>query len=62
MTGRRHWWAWLILLFNETLWIVYGFVTKQHGFIAAAVIYGSVYIFNARKWAKSSRDTSVASQ
>ena len=38
---------------NETLWIIYGWVTKQYGFIAAAIIYGTVYILNMRKWRKS---------
>jgi hypothetical protein len=55
MAGRRHWWAWLILLFNEAIWIVYGWVTKQYGFIAAAIIYGCVYLHNMKKW-KSLQD------
>ena len=52
MAGRQHWWSWLILLFNESLWIIYGWVTRQYGFIAAAVIYGCVYIVNMRRWRK----------
>ena len=35
--GRKAIWGWLLLLFNECLWIVYALTTKQYGFIFAAV-------------------------
>ena len=33
--GRKAIWGWLLLLFNECLWIVYAVTTKQYGFIFA---------------------------
>jgi hypothetical protein len=48
--GRKTLWGWFVLLFNETLWTVYGLVTKQYGFIVSAVAYGLVYIRSYRHW------------
>lgn len=50
MAGRKYWWAWLILLFNELLWIVYGWTTGQYGFILAAILYGVAYVHNMTRW------------
>lgn len=51
--GRKTLWGWFVLLFNETLWTVYGLVTKQYGFIVSAVAYGLVYIKSYRHWKDS---------
>ena len=50
--GRKAIWGWLLLLFNECLWIVYAVTTKQYGFIFAAVAYGIVYIRSHIHWSK----------
>ena len=42
--GRKKKWAWLWLIFNECLWIIFALATKQYGFIFAALAYTAVYI------------------
>jgi len=50
--GRKVIWAWLLLLFNECLWIVYALTTQQYGFIFAALAYALVYIRSYIHWSK----------
>jgi hypothetical protein len=50
LAGRNLWWAWLIGLGAQVLWIAYAIVTRQWGFIASAFIYGTVYVINTRRW------------
>lgn len=50
VVGRKYWWGWLVLLANEILWVVYGWMTGQYGFILAAIIYGAVYLHNINHW------------
>ena len=35
---------------NECLWIIYGYTTKQYGFIIAAIAYGTVNITHGIRW------------
>jgi hypothetical protein len=53
--GRKVIWAWLLLLFNEFLWIVYALTTKQYGFIFAAVAYGIVYVKSFLHWGRDEK-------
>jgi hypothetical protein len=48
--GRGHWWGWVIAFGNECLWVVFALTTHQYGFILGAAVYGSVNIYNARRW------------
>jgi len=48
--GRKKKWAWLWLIFNECLWIIYAVATDQYGFIFAAVAYTAVYIKSFLHW------------
>ena len=48
--GRKTIWGWLILCLNECLWIVYALITKQYGFIIAAIAYGVVYVKSFIGW------------
>jgi hypothetical protein len=48
--GRKQIWGWLWLTFNECLWVFYALITKQYGFIFAAVAYSIVYIRSYRHW------------
>ena len=47
LAGKRIWWAWLIGLSAQVLWIIYAVATNQYGFIVGAIAYGSVYARNA---------------
>lgn len=48
--GRKTIWGWLVLLFNEVLWITYALITDQYGFIFSAIAYAIVYIRSYILW------------
>ena len=48
--GRKKKWAWLWLIFNECLWVIYAVTTEQYGFIFAALAYTAVYIKSFLHW------------
>jgi len=50
--GRKTIWGWLVLLFNEFLWITYALITDQYGFIFSALAYAIVYIRSYIHWSK----------
>ena len=50
--GRKTIWGWLVLLFNECLWIIYAVSTRQYGFIFAALAYAATYIKSYIHWSK----------
>jgi hypothetical protein len=50
VVGRHHWWGWLIMVFNSALWSIYGFTTKQYGFVASSFVFGITYLRNAYTW------------
>jgi hypothetical protein len=50
--GRKTIWGWLVLLFNEVLWIAYALNTKQYGFIFSALAYAIVYIRSYIHWSR----------
>lgn len=57
LAGRKNLWGWAIGVGAQALWIVYAIATKQWGFIASALAYGSVYGLNWWRWAKARRST-----
>lgn len=50
LLGFKKSWVWLFALANEFLWIAYGVVTKQWGFVGFGLVYGVIYTFNWLKW------------
>jgi len=48
--GRKTIWGWIVLLFNEVLWITYAVITSQYGFIFSAIAYGIVYVRSYLHW------------
>jgi nicotinamide riboside transporter PnuC len=48
--GRKQIWAWLWATLNEAMWIYYAIVTKQYGFIFAAIAYTIVYMKSYFYW------------
>jgi len=52
--GKKTIWGWLILLFNEIIWIAYALITTQYGFIVSAVAYAAVYIRSYLHWKEDS--------
>lgn len=55
LAGRRVWWAWHINVGCQALWMAYAIVTRQWGFIGAAVVYTVVFVRNAVKWTRERR-------
>ena len=51
--GKKTLSGWLILLFNECLWVCYALSTHQYGFIAASFAYGTVYVRSYFLWKKN---------
>jgi hypothetical protein len=51
--GKKYWQAWVLLLFNALLWVVYGISSHQYGFAFASLFYGPIYARNAWKWRKN---------
>lgn len=56
LAGRKVWWAWHINIAVLGLWIAYAIVTRQWGFIAAALLYTVVFSRNAVAWTRQHRD------
>ena len=57
LAGRRLWWAWLVAVVAECLWLVYGYATQQWGFSVFALVFGAVYLRNAYTWRDGPRAT-----
>lgn len=53
LAGRKNRVGWAIGVGAQVLWIVYAVVTRQWGFIASALAYGSVYGLNWWRWSKA---------
>lgn len=51
--GRRWWFGWAMAFANECLWLIYGTLTRQWGFVFAAVCYGAINAHNGNKWRNS---------
>ena len=51
--GNKNKLGWVVLFFNETLWLVYATHTKQYGFYLGSIAYMTVYIKNHRSWTKA---------
>jgi len=52
LAGKRVWWCWYINLGCQGLWFTYAIITKQWGFVAAAIAYTIVFAKNALKWTR----------
>lgn len=50
LAGKKIWWAWYVNIANQALWVTYGIVTAQWGFLVGAGFYTVVFVQNAYKW------------
>lgn len=50
IVGKKNRWGWVVLFFNETLWIIYALSSSQYGFILGSIAYMIVYVKNHRSW------------
>jgi len=56
LAGRKLWWAWLVGVGAEVMWVFYGYFTAQWGFAFFGFIFASVYLRNAYKWKNVKKD------
>ena len=57
LAGRHSAIGWAVGLGAQVLWVAYAVVTRQRGFIASALAYGTVYGHNWLRWhGRSQRD------
>jgi hypothetical protein len=50
LAGKRSRWGWAVGLGAQVLWVAYGLVSRQYGFLISAVAYGAVYGRNLYLW------------
>lgn len=50
LAGRGSWQGWAVGLGAQVLWVGYAVSTHQLGFLVSALVYGTVYARNARRW------------
>ena len=53
--GMKYWWAWLILFTNAFLWVIYGLIQKQYGFVVASFFYAPIYMKNTIQWKRKKK-------
>jgi len=53
IVGTKNKLGWVVLFFNESLWLVYATQTKQYGFYLGSIAYMAVYVKNHRSWSKN---------
>jgi hypothetical protein len=60
LAGQKRSGGWAIGLGAQALWVAYAIATKQWGFIASALIYGSVYARNFTAWRREEKQKEQA--
>jgi len=56
LAGRKSLWGWAVGFGAQVLWLVFGIVTGQYGFIFSSVAYGIVYGRNWFRWRVEARN------
>jgi nicotinamide riboside transporter PnuC len=57
LVGKKTIWGWLVLLLNETIWIIYAVNTEQYGFIVMALAYAAVYVKSYIHWKREENES-----
>lgn len=55
LAGRKNLWGWAVGFGAQALWITYGIISAQYGFILSGVAYGIVYGRNWVRWRNERR-------
>jgi len=50
LAGNKVWWAWLVNLGCQVLWIAYAILSHQPAFFVTAMFYSAVFGWNSWKW------------
>ena len=59
LIGKKYWWAWLILFANSFLWIIYGLIIHQYGFVFASAFYAPLYMKNTIQWKHKKKEIPI---
>ena len=57
--GNKRRGAWLWMFFTQLIWIAYGALTRQTGFVAAGLGFGAMNVRNWRRWRREDRSTEL---
>lgn len=57
LAGRKNTWGWFVGAAAQVLWVVYGAVSSQYGFIVSACVYFAVYVRNFVRWRRDVPDS-----
>lgn len=60
VAGRKRWEGWALGLAGQLVWITYALVTIQYAFVASAILHGTVYGINLRRWRNEDSNTERA--
>ena len=52
LAGKKTVWAWRVGTFNNILWLIYTYNTKQFGLFIGAVVYFVITLKNLIEWEK----------
>lgn len=58
LAGKKNKIGWAVGFFAQVLWVIYGLVTKQYGFIISACAYGFIYGKNYLEWRRTTHKES----
>lgn len=50
LAGNKSRWGWAVGFGAQALWLIFGIVSTQYGFILSAIAYGIVYGRNYLRW------------
>lgn len=50
LAGQHKWYAWLLGLISQAVWITYAVATQQYAFTLSAVLHAAVYWRNLQAW------------
>jgi nicotinamide riboside transporter PnuC len=60
LTGKKLKIGWVVGIVNSGLWIAYGLITEQYGFIASAVVFITVQARNYHSWHKEESNSNAS--
>jgi hypothetical protein len=50
LAGQKNMWGWAVGLAAQPLWMAYGLITDQYGFVVSGLVYGAAYARNFVRW------------
>jgi nicotinamide riboside transporter PnuC len=57
LVGKKLKSGFIVGIVAQLLWVAYGLITHQYGFLITAAAYSVINFINLRKWSKPEKDT-----